>query len=1009
VPQSHHQNHNQSIICQHHFAAAHDSPSMSAKQVEDSIKKLVGMGYSKSKAQKALKECGNNFAQAKLCLERTKEADARKAHEAELAGKAKINAEQAKKEAEERRKRMENEPPQEDIRSQRRHPCIAQYGSCRYGVSCMFKELPWDTCINHVVGNCIYGDHCYNRHAIDGIDIRKIMNPDFDNEHEYVPLPNGNMVQVNRFGGKVQEGEIWEPEYREPVVPAPLPDPSAFTTDEGSVPTYSEPLHHHAHHQMHVPLHHQPLQHTFDPNEDIWGTTNFVPTASDGSSGVVGYTLKPNAVTPAGSPVSAHPTPFLAKALTGKTVQVAPPVVKPITPQTLRQVDVSPAQRTPQQRSHPCVVQMGECRFGDTCNHADMRGDVCVHWLNSRCRNRADQCRYYHEVIPAGGQPSAAAAAAVASAVAGTGATTAAPVNVSPGAGGGSATSMPTTGSFGSRDLSGPPPTNAPAGSGGAAFFSKDSIWSDTPVGTPFGAGAVLGAAAHHQTVRGTRGAATAVDEDAWTRQWDAPSREATAARAGDYVLARMQHDVALKETQPAGPVNTGKWRGPPASLLATSAATSTQPSSPTAAPPQADSNEEARAFETLHEVFPTVDPQIILQALRKCGNDRNLVAQVISESAPENVERALQAATEESFNATKSLALVTLHSLLPSMEPAALEKVLTDSNGDFGEAYRIAASTVEHLVASDVNNRWGDKSTKDAAGYATGYAPADVMKLDRLRGMYRDLEAFVVESAFERAGRVTTDAVAILNHLNSDLKIVTRETREEWGRQATSKPLGMNASSSAAVGSHKKTPPSVPVADPDSFTVTACDDAAAETDAPQGPTALSNLELYRETKTEAADHADWRRTRYEAYMTNTARAQMVTLAINAYARQQHDVGKNLLRKSQELKRRYERLNMLAMHALERERGVQHNNAASVLDLHGFHVNEALDVVARRIELCVRKYVTRLRVIIGHGNHSKTGKSLIYPEVLKQLKAHAAVHVKSILPAEIVVTIEHTH
>ena len=52
----------------------------------------------------------------------------------------------------------------------------------------------------------------------------------------------------------------------------------------------------------------------------------------------------------------------------------------------------------------------------------------------------------------------------------------------------------------------------------------------------------------------------------------------------------------------------------------------------------------------------------------------------------------------------------------------------------------------------------------------------------------------------------------------------------------------------------------------------------------------------------------------------------------------------------QELKRRYERLNMLTMHALERERGGQHG--VSTLDLHGFHVDEAQDerVLVRELD-----------------------------------------------------------
>jgi hypothetical protein len=45
---------------------------------------------------------------------------------------------------------------------------------------------------------------------------------------------------------------------------------------------------------------------------------------------------------------------------------------------------------------HPCVVQCGGCKFGATCDYANVPGDVCVHWLNHRCRNDATTCKYRH-------------------------------------------------------------------------------------------------------------------------------------------------------------------------------------------------------------------------------------------------------------------------------------------------------------------------------------------------------------------------------------------------------------------------------------------------------------------------------------------------------------------------------------------------------------------------------------------------------------------------------------
>jgi hypothetical protein len=78
-------------------------------------------------------------------------------------------------------------------------------------------------------------------------------------------------------------------------------------------------------------------------------------------------------------------------------------------------------------------------------------------------------------------------------------------------------------------------------------------------------------------------------------------------------------------------------------------------------------------------------------------------------------------------------------------------------------------------------------------------------------------------------------------------------------------------------------------------------------------------------------------------------------------------------------------LNRLAMKALEEEQSV---HGTSTLDLHGFHVEEALEVLSRRVQLCQQRHITRLKVIVGEGNHSRGGKGrgLIFPALLESLR-----------------------
>ena len=90
---------------------------------------------------------------------------------------------------------------------------------------------------------------------------------------------------------------------------------------------------------------------------------------------------------------------------------------------------------------------------------------------------------------------------------------------------------------------------------------------------------------------------------------------------------------------------------------------------------------------------------------------------------------------------------------------------------------------------------------------------------------------------------------------------------------------------------------------------------------------------------------------------------------------------------------------MLAMHALERER---QGESLSTLDLHGFHVDEAVDVVRKRLSLCATQHVRRVRIVVGEGRHSSKGQSTVYPAVYEELQRRPhAVRIVSVRPAYI--------
>ena len=57
-----------------------------------------------------------------------------------------------------------------------------------------------------------------------------------------------------------------------------------------------------------------------------------------------------------------------------------------------RPIEVKPEVRTV--AKHPCIVQLGACKYGARCAHKNIDGDVCVFWLNQNCRNK--KCGYRH-------------------------------------------------------------------------------------------------------------------------------------------------------------------------------------------------------------------------------------------------------------------------------------------------------------------------------------------------------------------------------------------------------------------------------------------------------------------------------------------------------------------------------------------------------------------------------------------------------------------------------------
>jgi hypothetical protein len=309
---------------------------------------------------------------------------------------------------------------------------------------------------------------------------------------------------------------------------------------------------------------------------------------------------------------------------------------------------------------------------------------------------------------------------------------------------------------------------------------------------------------------------------------------------------------------------------------------------------------------------------------------------------------------------------LLTLCHLFPSVEVSVIEAALSAAGGDYSEAYCMLACSAEH-VAHDSARSWG-----------SGSVPAsDLLKLHKLYAMFPDLPREAVDACFAQASNSSQKAIEVLNmllqHINgNEPPAFTDSEREALGAESTtfvvtSPTVQPQREISSASSSYSSTP------------------------------ALSSSRLYAETAQLVSEHCDWRRVRQEAYAVGRCRVRTLCHASAAFHRGDGRAARLLSARAKELQSQYDRLNMLAMHALERERD---GESLATLDLHGFHVAEAVDVLQRRLALCASQHVRRVRVVVGEGRHSAKGQSTVYPAVYEELgRRRQTVRIVSLRPA----------
>ncbi|KAG5512518.1 hypothetical protein GH5_08484 [Leishmania sp. Ghana 2012 LV757] len=884
----------------------------------DNVTRLTARGFSKAKATQALKDAGNNADVALRILERQQQQQQQQ--QQQLRARARgidgactsTSAASAAIPSLHRTKQpsasalFASSPTADAIRRQRErcHPCVVQFGSCQYGQFCVLKDVPGDVCVQHFQGCCVFGDACRHRHTIDGTDVRNyVWGSSKDGDSAPVLRSGDSMYRVRAvdgMGSKVQaaepigdqadahthddDGEWGGGGMTHRRLAAPPPLASDFNRIRGSVPSHTDPV---------LPS----ALRAVEAEAEEMGNGEEVDAA-----GADARKSGPAAV------AVAHPTPFRDLVKNSAGALQPPSAQPPLASSSTSAFPAAAATACRGRARHPCIAQYGSCKFGDACVHADRDADVCVHFLNRRCRYSADDCRYRHE-------------------------------------------------------------TEAEYH---AALLARTGLQAPKEDAT---------------------GAADERKERGYT---DKSKNRLQGGLSWTVTEAESGRDTSSGGQSPLPALSSAEGSAsPPEALRPPGRGALNHDGDGSGDGDQVRSASEMHVFLGLLEVFPNVEPAVVLQALRVSGGDPirasdviahvgavstaaevDDVAAVLALAAADEAAERESAADDAAASAVleRHNALLTLISLFPAVEPAALEAVLSQHHGAFAEAYSVLLCAQENVARSAI---W--------SGSTATMTPADQLRVEKLCVMFPGLDADVVRSAYSAADCQWSRAITALNALTEEL---------------LSLDSAVTAASAPAKTAAEATVVWRPPHPAKAATAATGGDAGKAVGAPEarGEPNAEAYSAYREAEHEIIEFGDWRRVREQAYLMNTQRLRILGQATAAFLSGDGRTAKLLSSEGRRLGLEYNRLNRLAMLALEQER--LRTDATSTLDLHGFHAAEVHDVLVRRVRVCQHHRIAHLRIVTGEGKHSRRGHQSLYPAVMEDLRTDpflcAALKVKSI-------------
>eukprot|EP01135_Chromosphaera_perkinsii_P008578 Nk52_evm20s1401 gene=Nk52_evmTU20s1401 len=222
-------------------------------------------------------------------------------------------------------------------------------------------------------------------------------------------------------------------------------------------------------------------------------------------------------------------------------------------------------------------------------------------------------------------------------------------------------------------------------------------------------------------------------------------------------------------------------------------------------------------------------------------------------------------------------------------------------------------------------------------------------IKLIELKNMFYKLEPYEVEKAFDQSEYSFENTVALLNSMYPGITV----------RHAS------NPQPHIPVG-----PSYAPREDPE------------ENSPGWVETGDVVNKMYQDLRDEAADHA-------------VRRNKFFQLAVEAYMRQDGASAKELARHGRYHDEMMRMIHSKASYEIFLKRNSTGNQSSNTIDLHGLHVEEALEILDYYVN---NTYHYTLYIITGSGNHSSDGKAKLLPAVERYLENYPGCEYEDVSP-----------